>query len=476
MSDLSFRTLSGATTVLNGASVERFRTRFHGAVLGQDEPGYDEARALWNGMIDRRPSLVVRATDEEDVQAAVRFAGEHGLLTSVRGGGHNIAGNAACDGGLMIDLSAMDDVRVIPESAEAVAGPGATLADLDEAAQAYGLATPTGINSTTGLAGLTLGGGFGWLSRRHGLTVDNLLGVDVVTADGRLLTVDAREHPDLFWGIRGGGGNFGVVTSFRYRLHEVGPEVYAGLVVHRLEDAPSLLEHYRELAPVLGDDASCWCVLRHAPPLPFLPEACHGDPVLVFALFHLGDEATAERELRPIRSLGAPLGVHVGLQPYADWQRTFDPLLTPGARNYWKSHNFVQLDDALLRTIVRAAARLPTLESEIFIGQLGGAVNRLPTSSTAYPHRDAEYVMNVHTRWRDPADDDRCVEWARGFYEETAPFATGGVYVNFMPSGDEDRVRSAYGDNYERLASIKSRYDRGNLFRLNQNIAPSGVA
>lgn len=476
MADLPFRTLSGATTALDGAHFERFRSRFQGPVLRQEEPGYDEARALWNGMIDRRPSLIVRCTDEEDARTAVRFAGEHGLLTSVRGGGHNIAGNAACDGGLMIDLSVMNDVNVIPEAREAVAGPGATLGDLDEATQAYGLATPTGINSTTGLAGLTLGGGFGWLSRRHGLTVDNLLSADLVTADGQLVTASAEENSDLFWGIRGGGGNFGVATSFRYRLHAVGPEVYAGLVVHRLEHAPGLLRQYRELAPALSDDAACWCVMRHAPPLPFLPEEVHGAPVLVFALFHLGDRERAERELRPILSLGTPVGTHVGMQPYTDWQKAFDPLLEPGARNYWKSHNFTTLEDGLLDTLVSYAGRLPTPLSEIFVGQVGGEINRHPVSSTAYPHRDAEYVMNVHTRWEDPADDDRCVEWAREFYGETAPYATGGVYVNFMPSGDEDRVRSAYGENFERLASLKSRYDPGNLFRLNQNIAPEVVA
>lgn len=476
MPDLSFRTLGGATTSPGDAALAGLRDRFQGPLLTPEDTGYDEARALWNGMIDRRPALVARCTDSSDVAAAVRFAGEHDLLVAVRGGGHNIAGNAACDGGLMIDLSAMDDVRVIPEQREAAAGPGATLGDFDAATQGYGLATPTGINSTTGLAGLTLGGGFGWLSRLYGLTADNLVSAEVVTADGEVVEASEEENRDLLWGLRGGGGNFGVVTSFRFRLHEMGPEVYAGLAVHPLEHATGLLAQYRELAAELPDDAACWCVLRHAPPLPFLPEQVHGAPILALALFHAGAAERAEHEMRPLVTLGKPLGVHVGRQPYVDWQQAFDPLLEPGARNYWKSHNFRTLEDGLLDTLVEYAGKLPSPQSEIFVGQLGGQVNRVPPSATAYPHRDAEYVMNVHTRWEDAEDDERCTAWAREFFEATAPYATGGVYVNFMPTDERERIRSAYGENYDRLVALKGRYDPRNLFRLNQNVPPTGAA
>ncbi|SOD93400.1 FAD-binding oxidoreductase [Caenispirillum bisanense] len=465
-------TLDGPTLALDDTGLAALEASMRGPLLTPRSAGYDEARRIWNGMIDRRPAVIARCLGTADVMACVRFAAAHRLLTAVRGGGHNIAGSAMCDGGLVIDLSLMRSVQVDPEARTARVEPGALLSDLDREAQAHGLAVPLGINSTTGVAGLTLGGGFGWLSRSLGMTVDSLTGAEMVTADGRRLRVDADRHAELLWGLRGGGANLGVVTAFDFALHPVGPQVFAGLIVHPLSQAADLLRRYRHLAAAAPDALTVWVVMRSAPPLPFLPPEAHGTPVLVFALCHSGTVEQAERDVAPLLALGAPVGVHVGAMPFAAWQAAFDPLLTPGARNYWKSHNFTALDDGLIDLLVDNAMRLPSPQSEIFIAQLGGAASRPAPDATAYPHRDAAYVMNVHTRWTDPADDAGCIAWARAFSDATAPFATGGVYVNFIP-GDEDRVAGAYGANYDRLAALKATWDPTNLFRQNQNVPPA---
>jgi FAD/FMN-containing dehydrogenase len=473
MTEIRLASLQGEAISLGSDTVADFRQTLRGNVCLPQEAGYDEARTIWNAMIDRHPGAVVRCRGAADIVAAVRFAREHGLLLAVRGGGHNIAGNAVCEGGLLIDLSLMRSVRVDPASRTARVEPGATLGDFDKEAQAFGLATPLGINSTTGVAGLTLGGGFGWLSRKFGLAADNLISADVVTAEGKLLRASQTENSDLFWALRGGGGNFGVVSSFEFRLHPVGPMVLSGLIVHPFARAKELLAGYRHVASKAPDELTVWVVLRQAPPLPFLPAEVHGKEVLVFAVCYMGDEASGQRALEPLRALGQPIADVIGMQPYAAWQTAFDPLLTPGAYNYWKSHNFVELSDGLLDALTSYAARLPTPECEIFIGQLGGATSRVALDATAYPHRNANFVMNVHTRWREQADERRSIDWARQFFAETAPHATGGVYVNFMPEDEIDRVSSAYGANYARLAALKAKYDPGNLFRLNQNVRPS---
>ena len=414
----------------------------------------------------------MRCRGASDVMRAVRFARDNGLLVAVRGGGHNISGNAVCEGGLLIDLSPMRSVRIDPKKQTARVEPGVTLGEFDKEAQAFGLATPLGINSTTGVAGLTLGGGFGWLSRKFGFTVDNLISADVVTADGALVQASAVENPDLFWAIRGGGGNFGVVTSFEFKLHPVGPDLASGLIVHPFARARELLAGYREVAAAAPDELTIWVVLRKAPPLPFLPAEVHGKEILVFAVCYAGEPANAEKALAPLRALGEPIADVIGVQPYAAWQTAFDPLLTPGAFNYWKSHNFTSLSDGLLDTLVDYVGTLPTEECEIFIGQVGGASNRIGAEATAYPHRDANFVMNVHTRWRERGDERAAIKWAREFFAATAPHATGGVYVNFMPEDETERVPGAYGSNYARLAALKAKYDPGNLFRLNQNVQP----
>lgn len=472
MTSVQFKGLNSAITTLSADALAGLRASMRGDLCLSEEAGYEEARTIWNAMIDRRPSAIARCRGASDVIHAVRLARENQLLLSIRGGGHNIAGNAICEGGLVVDLSPMRSVRIDPESRTARVEPGVTLGEFDREAQAFGLATPLGINSTTGVAGLTLGGGFGWLSRKLGFTVDNLLAADVVTAEGQLVKASATDNPDLFWAIRGGGGNFGVITSFEFKLHPVGPQVVAGLIVHPFENARSILAGYRSVAAAAPDDLSVWVVLRKAPPLPFLPEAVHGREILVFAVCWAGDPAKADAALAQLRALGAPIADVIGPQPYTSWQTAFDPLLTPGAFNYWKSHNFIALSDGLLDALVAAVGRLPTDECEVFIGQLGGASSRVAKDATAYPHRDANFVMNVHTRWRQKADEKRSIAWARELFAAAAPHATGGVYVNFMPEDERERTAGAYGTNYERLTALKAKYDPENLFRLNQNVRP----
>jgi len=408
-----------------------------------------------------------------DVVRGVNFARDNGLVLAVRGGGHNIAGNALCDDGLVIDLSKMKAARVDPAARRVTIEGGATLADLDAATQAHGLATPVGINSTTGIAGLTLGGGFGWLSRKYGMTVDNLESAEVVTAAGEVVRASATEHPDLFWALRGGGGNFGVVTRFEFRLHQVGPNVLSGLIVYPFAEAKSVLQQYRDFCAKAPEELAVWTVLRQAPPLPFLPERVHGKEIIALALIYAGDPKQGEPHIEPLRKFGTPVGEHVGVQPYVAWQQAFDPLLTAGARNYWKSHNLSTLKDGLFDAVIAAIGTLPSPQCEIFFGAIGGATTRPAPGAMAYAHRDAQFVMNVHGRWADPADDPRGIGWARDFFTASAPFASGGAYVNFLTADEGDRVRAAYGPNYDRLAQVKRTYDPNNLFRTNQNIAPA---
>ena len=473
MSSVRITTTSGAAVTLDVTAIEKLKSSLRGELLRPGDNGYDQSRTVWNAMIDRKPALIARCTGVADVRSAVSFAHEHSLLTAVRGGGHNIAGNAVCEGGFQIDLSAMRSVRIDPQARIAHVEPGATLGDFDHEAQTFGLATPLGINSTTGVAGLTLGAGFGWLSRKYGMTIDNLTAVDVVTADGRFTRASEKENSDLFWALRGGSGNFGIVTRFEFRLYPLGPNVLSGLVVYSGKDAAATLKQYREYVKKLGDETSVWVVLRKAPPLPFLPPEVHGTDIIAYVVFHAGNPEEGKKALEPVRKFGTVIGEHVGLNPYTAWQATFDPLLTPGARNYWKSHNFIDLDDKAIEIAVRYAATLPSPQCEIFFGLIGGATTRPSPDATAYSHRNAIYVMNVHGRWEKSSDDSKCVDWARAFFRETTPYATGGVYVNFLTDDESDRVKAAYGPGYDRLVAVKKKYDPKNLFRMNQNIRPS---
>ena len=470
MGNLTFKALNGGTKQIDDATLAGLRASVRGRVLDAASPDFDTVRAIWNAMIDRKPALIVQCSGAADVAQVVRFARDHDLLVAIRGGGHNIAGNATCDGGLLIDLSGMKSVRVDPVAKRAWVGPGATLADLDHETQAFGLAVPTGINSTTGIAGLTLGGGFGWITRKFGLTIDSLLSADVVMADGTQVRASATENPDLFWALRGGGGNFGVVTAFEFALHPVGPQVLAGLVVHPFEHAASLLKEYRRIVAAAPDELTCWVVMRRAPPLPFLPEEWHGKLVLVLAMCHVGTILEGESAAAELRALGKPIADVVGPMPFAAWQQAFDPLLAPGARNYWKSHDFAQLSDAAISVLIETVNRTPGPECEIFIGHVGGAAGRIPLHATAFPQRNAHFVMNVHARWRLPTDDATCIDWARKVFSDTAPHAIGTAYINFMPGDETERVEASYGANYRRLVEAKGRFDPRNQFRVNQNL------
>jgi FAD/FMN-containing dehydrogenase len=469
----AIRTLAGTIKTISQDTVAALCRKIRGTVALPGDEGYDAARTIWNAMIDRRPGLVLRCLNTADVVEAVKFARDEKLLFAIRAGGHNIAGNAVAESGLLIDLSLMKAVRIDAQQRTAQVEPGATLADFDKEAQAFGLATPLGINSTTGVAGLTLGGGFGWTTRKFGLTVDNLISADVVLADGTFMRASEQENPDVFWALRGGGGNFGIVTSFEFKLHPLGPEVLSGLIVHPLENAAELLRAFRRIAHEMPDELTTWVVIRKAPPLPFLPPEWHGREVLIFAACYAGDIEAGKKAVAPLRGLGKPIADVIASHPFTAWQAMFDPLLTAGARNYWKSHDFNDLSDAAIKVILDGARTLPTPECELFIAHVGGAMARISSDATAWSNRKPHFIMNVHTRWRDKEQDAACIAWTRKLFDAAAPFASGSVYVNFMPNDEGARIENAYGANYERLADIKRRYDPDNLFRMNQNIRPS---
>jgi FAD/FMN-containing dehydrogenase len=472
MNDIKINRLNDGIASLTPEALVGFRAALGGQALLPGDIGYDQARTVWNATVDKRPGLVVRCAGPSDVVQAVRFARQHDLLLAVRAGGHNIAGKAVADGASLIDLSQMRSVRVDRAARVAWVEPGATLADFDRETQAFGLTTPVGINSTTGIAGLTLGGGFGWTSRNFGMSIDNLISVDVVTADGQMRRASEKENADLFWALRGGGGNFGIVTGFEFRLHALGPQVLSGLLIHPFADAPKLLRDYRSFVAQATDELTAWVVLRKAPPLPFLPKEWHGKEVMIIAVCFLGDPGVGERALAPLRTLGRPIADVIGPHPFVGWQQAFDPLLTAGARNYWKSHDFRELSDGLFAQLVEFAGRLPTAECEIFIANVGGAMARVPVEATAFAGRDANFVMNVHTRWQEARDDARCIGWAREFYNATRPYASSTAYVNFLPEEDGERLSTTYGGNYAKLREIKAKYDPENVFRVNQNIKP----
>ncbi len=458
----------------SAGTLEDLRTAIRGTLIQPGDAGYEQARKVWNGMIDRRPRLIVQCAGTADVISALEFARAHDLVIAVRGGGHNIAGSALCDDGLVIDLSRMRTVRVDPVNKRAYVDPGALLGDVDNETQAFGLATALGINSTTGVAGLTLGGGFGWTSRKLGMTVDNLISADVVTSDGRLVKANAQENPDLFWAIRGGGGNFGIVTNFEFQLHVLGPTVTAGMIVFAMEEATAVFSKLRDHAEGMPDEMAVWAVLRKAPPLPFLAEQYHGRDILVLPFFHSGDPVDARKQLEVVKAFGHPWAVHVEAMPFTAWQKILDPLLAPGARNYWKSHNFATLSDELIAAILHHAAALPSPHTEIAIAMLGGQVSRVAPDATAYSNRGNKFLMNVHGRWETTEEDDKCTAWARSLFTATAPYSTGGVYVNFITEDEHDRVRAAYRPEvWKRLTEVKRKWDPENIFRTNQNIPPA---
>ena len=456
------------------SELERLRDCFNGAVIGRDDDGYDEARSIWNGAIDRRPAGIARCAGVADVVAAVRYARERDLPVAVRSGGHGVGGHALCDGGLVIDLSPMKGIRVDPAARTARAEAGVLWGELDRETQLFGLATVGGIVTHTGIAGLTLGGGIGWLMRKYGATVDNLLSVDLVTADGELITASEDHNPDLFWGVRGAGGNFGIVTSLEYRLHAVGPIVLAGPIFHPLRDAQEVLGFYREFAASAPDELTTIFELGVAQPLPFLPEDVHGKPIVMVGACYAGPPEDGARVVRPLKEFGNPIADLLEPKPYLALQSMFDPFVPHGWHRYWKSVELPPLTDSAIDTLIDHTSRITSPRSYTIVFQLGGALARVAEDATAYPQRDAAFNVNVNAVWaEDDPDAHGHIAWARDFFDAMRPHARDRVYVNFLGDEGPDRVRQAYGtEKYDRLVELKRKYDPTNFFRLNQNVPP----
>jgi FAD/FMN-containing dehydrogenase len=467
MAAIEIVTMMGNKVSLDDSVVERFGAGLRGTLLRPGGDGYDEARKVWNAMIDKKPALIAHCAGAADVVHAVDFARINGLLISVRGGGHNVSGNAVCDGGLMIDLSRMKSIHVDAERRTARAEPGVTWGEFDFETQAFGLATTGGEISTTGIAGLTLGGGVGWLMRSYGLACDNLLSVDIVTADGRLLTASATNNQDLFWGVRGGGGNFGIATSFEFRVHSVG-KLLAGMVVHPLEQARDVLKFYDEFTRTCPDELGSLAAFVT------LPE---GVPAAAIVVCYNGAVDEGERVIGPLRGFGTPLADTIGPMSYKQVQRLFDEAFPPGLQNYWKSNFLNGLDERAVEIIVDRFSKTPSPHSAVAIEHYGGMMSRVGVNETAFRHRDARFNFLICAMWPDPAGEEGNFEWAREFWEAMAPYSSDGAYVNYLGRVEDEgagRVEAAYGpEKYRRLVELKDKYDPGNLFRLNQNIQPS---
>jgi FAD/FMN-containing dehydrogenase len=465
---------------MTAPSTERGRVEipgFRGAQIATDDVDYDHARAIWNGTVDRRPRLIARPIGTADVAAAVRFARERHLEIAIRGGGHNVAGTALCDDGVVIDLSAMRAVAVDPVGRTALTQGGALWGDVDHETQVHGLATTGGIVGHTGVGGVSLGGGIGWLMRKHGLTVDNLVGAEVVTAEGDILRASAREHPDLFWALRGGGGNFGVVTSFRFALHPVGPTVTAGALYWAADDTADVLRFYRDFVAEAPDELGTVIRLGTIPPLGDIDEELHFRPAIAVGCCYVGTVDEGERAVRALRGFRTPLADLVGPRLYVDHQSGLDETVPHGWHYYWKGTNLPRLSDAVIDVVAEHAYRARSPRSYVGMFHMGGAVARVPRDATAYPERDVAHIIVIDAAWLPDQDDTIGTSepaWARAFLEALKPHRAG-VYVNFLDSDDDaSRVREAYGDDtYERLSGIKASYDPDNVFRNNKNIQPS---
>ena len=464
MTDLRVVTTEGNDKILEETAVQNFADSLRGRLLRPGDGGYDEARKVWNGMIDRRPAFIARCAGVADVIAAVRFAREHELLVSVRGGGHNITGNAVCEGGLMIDLSPMKSARVDPVNRRARAEAGLTWGEYNRETQAFGLASTGGVVSTTGIAGLTLGGGLGWLGAKHGLSCDNLLSADIVTADGQFLTVSGDQHPDLFWGLRGGGGNFGVVTSFEYQLHPVGP-VLAGMVVHPMSRAKDVLQFYRDFCRGCPDEMVAAGALM---------TSHDGDPVAVIVVAYIGDLTAGEKAVASLRKFGPPLVDTIAPMSYVALNTLFDAAFPyGGVQRYWKSSFLKELGDGMLDIVVARSAKFLSPMSNVLFFHIHGAATRVDRDATAFGLRDDQWDYDVISQWTDTAGSAGHVQWTREFWSAVEPFASGQVYVNHLDAEEGTRIRAAYTHGYERLVGLKNKYDPTNLFRLNQNIRPN---
>lgn len=453
--------------------IEELRSAFRGEVVTPDDAGYTEHRKVWNGSIDRKPALIARCAGVSDVRTAVRFAREHDILVAVRAGGHSFPGLSVCDGGMVIDLGLMKGVRVDPASERVRAQGGVLLGELDRETQAFGYAVPAGIVTHTGLAGLTLGGGIGWIMRKYGLTIDSLTSVDVVTADGEFLTASETEHPDLFWGVRGGGGNFGIVTEFEFAMHRLGPEVMAGPVFWAAEDAADVLRFYRDWVAGCPDELMTIVVQRRAPDLPAVPRDLVGRLVIAVAACYAGDVAEGQRVMEPLKSFGAPVLDLCVPKPYLAHQKMFDPSFRHGCWYYVRSCDLAALTDEVIDVVADFGMQITSPITSVALWQMGGAVARVDDGATAFHGRHAGFTFNINgnSLTGDGFEEQRA--WARGYWDALSPFHTS-VYVNFLMEEGEERVRQAYGEEkYERLKAVKRTYDPTNFFRLNQNISPA---
>ena len=458
---------------MSEATADGLRERVRGEVITASDGRYEEARRVYNAMIDRRPLAIVRCVDAGDVMAAVEHARDGGLDLSVRGGSHSVPGFGTNDGGVVIDLSAMKGVRVDPHTRTARAGGGATWGDFNHATYAFGLATTGGIISTTGVAGLTLGGGIGHLSRGCGLSLDNLISADVVTADGGFLVASESENTDLFWALRGGGGNFGVVTSFEFRLHPV-KDIYAGVFFYPLDHTRDILEFYRDYIGTAPEEMGCFPAFQIAPPLPFIPEEHHGKPFCIFVCCWAGPLDHAEAALQPIRTAAPTVAELLTPMPYPALNSAFDDLVPPGLQHYWKASFATELTDGAIDAHLEHGPGVPAVNSTVHIYPINGACHRVAGDATAFAYRDATFATVIAGMWPDPADNEQNISWVKDYYQALEPHSAAGGYVNFMAGDDQGRVRDNYRENYDRLASIKQRYDPTNLFHLNQNIVPAG--
>jgi FAD/FMN-containing dehydrogenase len=452
-------------------AVDTLREQVRGDVISADDEGYEDARRVYNAMIDRKPLVVVRAQNAGDVIAAVHAAREHGLDLAIRGGGHSVPGFGTCDGGIVIDLSRMRGVRVDPGTSTARAEGGATWGDFNAATYPFGLATTGGIISTTGVAGLTLGGGIGYLTRGFGLSLDNLLSADVVTADGRFVVASEREHADLFWALRGGGGNFGVVTSFEFALHPV-KDIYGGPMFYELSEVGNVLRFFREYIADAPEQLGAFPAFQIAPPLPFIPEDRHGDTFIAMVACWAGPLEEGEAALKPFHDAAPVVAEHVGPMPYPALNSAFDALVPPGLQHYWKASFVKELTDDAISAHEVHGPDVPVVNSTMHIYPINGAAHRVAPDATAFAYRDASFATVIAGMWPEPSQNDVNTAWVRTYYEATAPHSEQGGYINFMAGDDQARIKANYKGNYERLADIKRAYDPGNLFHLNQNIAP----
>ena len=448
---------------LTSTTSSQFAKRFQGTVILPGDAEFDQARRVWNGMIDKTPALIARCAGVDDVRAAVKFAREHQLLVAVRGGGHSVAGHGTCDGGLVIDLSRMRDVQVDPQKRVAVVAPGMNWGGLDRATQAHALAVTGGIVSDTGVAGLTLSGGIGWLMRKHGLTADNLLAANLITADGERVHASTQQNAELFWGLQRGGGNFGIVTELHFHLHPVGPIVLAGWILYPQEKATEVLRFFRDYAATVPDELTTIVILRRLPHLPKLPPFLRGMPVIGISVCYAGVVEAGERVVQPLRAFGSPVVDGIALKPYVTHQTMFDAAQPPGRHNYWKTAYLAELSDAAIDVLVDGASRMVSPLSALTVYQLGGAAQL----------GNAAYCLNVAATWTDPADGQRNIAWASALWAAIEPRSISGAYANFLGEEDQERTRSAYQNRYDRLVALKNAYDPTNFFRLNQNIRPT---